>query len=189
MGCTLKRNREIRDWLDHSGPAFLRELGVKEGDTVLDFGCGIGSYAIPAARVTGEKGRVLAVDRSGIHLRSVRSRARRANLEDRMEFVKTGGEEHLDRFESDSCDVVLVFDVLQHLGDWAGFLSAVSRVLVPHGLLLVNPSIDSHPGKVDIDKLAETLDAAGFGENGRTRRRLMHYKHMTEDTVFVYGRV
>jgi ubiquinone/menaquinone biosynthesis C-methylase UbiE len=35
---------------------------VKEGDTVIDFGCGPGFFSIPLARLVGEKGKVFAVD-------------------------------------------------------------------------------------------------------------------------------
>jgi len=41
----------------------VRKLGLKEGQKVLDYGCGIGSYTFPAARLVGDRGRVYASDR------------------------------------------------------------------------------------------------------------------------------
>lgn len=32
----------------------LSELGVKAGQVILDFGCGSGTYTIPAAKLVGE---------------------------------------------------------------------------------------------------------------------------------------
>ena len=37
---------------------FLQEVGIQQGDTVLDYGCGPGSYVVPAARIAGAAGRV-----------------------------------------------------------------------------------------------------------------------------------
>ena len=36
--------------------------GLKEGDIFLDIGAGIGYFAIPAAEITGESGKVIAAD-------------------------------------------------------------------------------------------------------------------------------
>ena len=41
----------------------IRKLGLKEGQKILDYGCGIGSYTFPAAKLVGEKGRVYALDK------------------------------------------------------------------------------------------------------------------------------
>ena len=41
----------------------LRRIGIKKGQTVLDFGCGYGAYTIPVAEIVGEQGRVYALDK------------------------------------------------------------------------------------------------------------------------------
>ena len=35
---------------------FLRRIGLKQGQTVVDFGCSVGSYTKAAARVVGPNG-------------------------------------------------------------------------------------------------------------------------------------
>ena len=40
----------------------LQRAGVQAGDPVLDWGCGAGFFALPAARLVGEAGSVTAVD-------------------------------------------------------------------------------------------------------------------------------
>ena len=57
----MKSNVEM--WLKKDGEEFLKAVGVEEGQIVLDFGCGEGHYAIPAAKITGEKGKIYAVDK------------------------------------------------------------------------------------------------------------------------------
>lgn len=65
----------------------LKILGpyVKEGMTVLDAGCGMGYFSIAMARMTGEGGRVLAMDLQQKMLDILRKRAERAGLSDRIE--------------------------------------------------------------------------------------------------------
>jgi len=36
----------------------LQQMGIRSGQTVLDFGCGLGMYTIPVAKIVGEQGRV-----------------------------------------------------------------------------------------------------------------------------------
>jgi cyclopropane fatty-acyl-phospholipid synthase-like methyltransferase len=40
----------------------LAEIGIMQGMTVLDFGCGPGSFSLAAARLTGHMGKVYAMD-------------------------------------------------------------------------------------------------------------------------------
>jgi len=44
----------VKEWLNKEGEAFLEDIGIKKGDVVLDFGCGAGHYAIPAAKVVSK---------------------------------------------------------------------------------------------------------------------------------------
>ena len=38
----------------------LSEIGIKPGFHILDYGCGLGSYSIPAADMVGSSGKVYA---------------------------------------------------------------------------------------------------------------------------------
>jgi len=55
--------------------AVFGPLGLTRGETVLDLGCGAGEYALCAARLVGEAGRVLAMDRHKAYADDVAARA------------------------------------------------------------------------------------------------------------------
>jgi len=42
-------NKDMDRWEKEDGVKFLRKVGLRPGQTVLDFGCGAGHYTIPAA--------------------------------------------------------------------------------------------------------------------------------------------
>lgn len=44
-------------WLKEDGEIFIKEIGIKENQITLDFGCGEGHYTIPAAKVIGRGGK------------------------------------------------------------------------------------------------------------------------------------
>ena len=61
----------IDKWIEESGESILKHIGIKRGQTVLDFGCGSGNYTIPAARVIGEQYLVYAIDKDKKNSRPV----------------------------------------------------------------------------------------------------------------------
>jgi ubiquinone/menaquinone biosynthesis C-methylase UbiE len=51
---------ERRKW--QNPEQILSAIGLKSGDTFVDVGCGEGFFALPAARMVGEEGRVYGID-------------------------------------------------------------------------------------------------------------------------------
>ena len=69
----------LRRWL--SNPLkWLQAAGLKPGHTALEVGCGPGFFTIPAAKLVGDQGRVVALDIHPLAVRRVRQKARRAGL-------------------------------------------------------------------------------------------------------------
>jgi ubiquinone/menaquinone biosynthesis C-methylase UbiE len=58
----IKFKHVLVDGLTHHSEAIFPNLRVKEGDSVLDVGCGFGDTAMKLARRVGPEGRVLGVD-------------------------------------------------------------------------------------------------------------------------------
>jgi len=107
---------------------------VTRGRRVLDAGCGSGYGAAELARAASQ---VLGIDIAQEAIEYARGHYHAVNL----------------RFERASCleipapeasfDVVVAFEIIEHLSDWRGFLREVRRVLLPGGQFLV-----STPNKV-----------------------------------------
>ena len=69
-------------------PQQLLEDYVQPGMTVLDVGCAMGFFSIPMAKWVGPRGRVLCVDVQEKMLRSLKKRAQKNGLLDRIALEK-----------------------------------------------------------------------------------------------------
>ena len=111
----------------------LTEAGIEEGQIVLDFGCGPGHYAIAAARMVGEKGRVYALDMHPLAARSVEKKANKEGLSNISTILSDGDTGLPDQ----SIDVVLVYDMIHSVADKKSLLYELHRVIKPHGVLSI----------------------------------------------------
>lgn len=144
----------------------LRKLGLRAGDTMADIGCGPGFFTLPAARIVGRNGIVLAGDIQGEMLTSVRSRAHEAELGN-IRVVKTSETEI--PLPAESFDFVLLAFVLNELEHRATFLHRAARLLKPTGRVVVleweraeTPSGPPLEDRVSRDELVEDALAAGL---------------------------
>jgi ubiquinone/menaquinone biosynthesis C-methylase UbiE len=120
----------IRDFFDHR-EEFLEEASLGHGFHVLDFGCGTGSYSIPAATTVGESGKVYALDNQPLSIRTVEKKASKKgirNIETILSDCDTG-------LPDASIDVALFFDTFHLLSNPDEVLKEIHRVLKPNGLL------------------------------------------------------
>lgn len=65
----------------------IESLGISKGDTIIDFGCGSGYWAIPLAGKVGREGKLYAVDETDSALEIVKSKADLKHLAN-MEYKK-----------------------------------------------------------------------------------------------------
>jgi len=137
----------FKRWLDENAYEFLEEVGVCSGQIVLDFGCGSGTYTIPAARIVGEFGLVYALDASRSALDRVEEKAKREGLGN---IVRIEEGEFSLRLRDASVDHVLLIDVLHEIDDKEGVFDRIYRVLKPDGDVIVYPM---HMDEEDVVKL------------------------------------
>ena len=134
-----KMMHEMQKWENREGVAFLKRVGVKDGDTVADFGARVGHYAIPAARLVGAKGRVYALDKDPKALRDLRRKKEIQSLDNIM-IVETAGEINLS-LSDESVDIFILYDILHMMpvASRRAIYGEATRVLKDSGLLSVYP--------------------------------------------------
>jgi ubiquinone/menaquinone biosynthesis C-methylase UbiE len=109
----------------------LDEAAIKPGSSVLDFGCGPGSYLAPLAQLVGPSGRIYALDINPLAVQAadeIAARQRSGNLKTIQSDCATGLPEA-------SMDVVLLYDVFHGLARPDDVLRELHRVLKPGGWL------------------------------------------------------
>ena len=176
----------VAAWYREDGARFLSGLGIRSGDRVLDFGCGMGGYAIPLAQVVGSDGKVIAVDNSPTHLEALRVRLAEEPNREVVDVRLTKGDLALAWIADHFLDGVLLFDVLQFVSDWDVLFSTLHRLLKPKGLVFINPSHLSHPGEVDVKRMKERMNDHGFVLERTKRTLVMHYDFLSEEEIFVF---
>ena len=112
----------------------LDQFGIKEGMSVVDFGCGPGSYIEPASLLVGETGKVYAVDVHPLAIKSVKERARKKSLENVVPLLSTG---YPVAIENHSADLIHALDMFHHIKDSSGFFKELHRILKPDGILFI----------------------------------------------------
>lgn len=112
----------------------LANLGVKEGMTVCDMGCGNGFYALQLATMVGPKGRVLGVDVQPEMLGLLRKRMEEAGIENITPIL---GSYHNPRLPPNSVDVMLCVDVYHEFSHPVQMLRAMRDALKPDGVLVL----------------------------------------------------
>jgi len=137
----------IRDRFRNPGN-LLEKVGIKKGQTLLDFGCGSGSYVIPAARMVGEKGRIYALD---IHPLAIRTVEKKANKEG-LTNIATILSDRDTGLPDESIDVVLLYDVIRSIKDKRALLKELHRVMKATGLLSI---LAEHIKVEDVLEIAE----------------------------------
>jgi len=109
----------------------LKEVGIKKGFYVLDYGCGPGSYIVPLAELVGKSGKIYALDIHPLAIQKVKdivSKKQLANVGTILSDCKTG-------LLDNSLDVVLLYDTFHALSDPGGILEELHRVLKANGAL------------------------------------------------------
>jgi ubiquinone/menaquinone biosynthesis C-methylase UbiE len=132
-------DRDMEQREKQRGVVFLRKIGIKPGQTVLDFGCRVGHYTIPAAKIVGSEGIVYAIDKEQQALNELQQKATHLNLIN-IRIINSSGQIQID-LENDSIDVILFYDVLHYheKKDREKLYAEAHRILKPDGLLSVYP--------------------------------------------------
>jgi len=155
----------------------LGKIGVSRGQTILDFGCGSGTYTVPAAKISGKRGKVYALDKDRQALDELMRRAKSAGLKN-IGRMQTSGELEID-LADESVDKVLLFDVFHsyyflRADDRGRLLAEIYRITKPSASLSVWPKHMESEAEEEIKNagfhLAEEISGMLVHENNNLER-------------------
>ena len=133
---------------------------VAQGMKVLDIGCAMGFFSFPLARIVGPQGKVICIDVQDRMIRSLKKRARRAGLNERIEArVCPENSFCLDDLR-EKIDFALAFAVVHEVPDPLVLFSEIYEALKSAGtVLMAEPK--GHVSEKDFE--ASTYDTEGHG--------------------------
>jgi ubiquinone/menaquinone biosynthesis C-methylase UbiE len=134
---------------------------IGEGMNVLDIGCGMGFFSIPAARMVGKTGKVVCVDLQGKMIRGLLRRSDKAGLSDRIDArVCQQDALALDDLAG-KIDFALAFALIHEVRDKERLLSEISAAMKQNGRLLISEP-KGHVSRKSFDQTVSTAEGAGF---------------------------
>lgn len=155
---------ERRKWQDPE--KILTEIGLVPSMTFVDLGCGDGYFAIPAARMVGPKGKVIAVDIDEGAIGRLRQQAAKEGLSQLSAEVQAAEE----AIACEGCADFVFFGIdLHDFADPARVIRNAKRMLRPSGLLVdldwkdqpmtFGPPLEK---RFSIAKARQLIESAGF---------------------------
>jgi len=112
----------------------LNAAGLEPGRRVLEVGCGPGFFTIPAARIVGEEGSVLAFDINPVAVEHVRRKIERAGVTNARVIVADAARTGLS---AESFDLAFVFGLARPIGNMEDIWAELHRLLKPEGILSI----------------------------------------------------
>ncbi len=182
---------DIKEWLNREGEAFLEDIGIKKGDVVLDFGCGAGHYTIPAAKVVSEEGKVYAMDKDIESMHKLMGIVKTRGLKNIIP-IHTKSEEPKINLESESIDVVLLYDVIHLVGknntstvdDRKKLYKDVYRLTRKNALISVYPShLTTHTDVTSKEEIKKEIEETGFSFEKEIYTELIHDDNKVKDYI------
>jgi ubiquinone/menaquinone biosynthesis C-methylase UbiE len=156
-------DNKLRRWIQN--PQKILKPYIKEGMTVLDFGCGPGFFSIDMAQMVGKSGRVIASDLQEGMLHKLRDKIKGTELENSITLHKC--EEDNIGF-SENVDFVLAFYIIHEVVNKDKLFTEIETILKPNGqFLIVEPPF--HVSKTAFEETIGKANAAGFIEVKRPK--------------------
>jgi ubiquinone/menaquinone biosynthesis C-methylase UbiE len=144
----------VRDLLQDPR-SILEAAHLEQGMNVADYGCGPGSFAVAAAEIVGEGGKVHAIDVNPLAIASVRQRAAKKGLGNLEAILVRGYDTGI---EASSVNRVLLIDTIHGIEDTDALFHEIRRILKPDGLLFM------HKGHMPMPEQRELVDGSGLFE-------------------------
>jgi ubiquinone/menaquinone biosynthesis C-methylase UbiE len=157
--------RDNRDDEENASESF-KQLGLKEGMSVCDLGCGNGYWTIPMARAVGKMGKVYAVD---IQREMLQKLAQRSDGLGIQNVVPVLGKVDDPKLPADSIDLLLMVDVYHEFSHPQSMLWSIRQSLRREGVVALleyreeDPTVPIKPRhKMSKQQIMKEYEANGF---------------------------
>lgn len=131
----------------------LRDSGIKEGQRVLEVGCGPGFYTIAASGIVGKTGKVYAMDLHPGFIRRVKKKADGKRLGN---IAAIEGNASSTAFADNSMDTAFLFGLGHISGGLKYLVEEMGRVIKPGG------TVAYEKGRGHEGTTLDTFEKAGF---------------------------
>jgi ubiquinone/menaquinone biosynthesis C-methylase UbiE len=112
----------------------LEQFGIHNGDTVVDYGCGTGRYLRKASELTGDSGKVYAVDIHELAVKAAENQARKHGLKNIIPLATDGKNSEVP---AHCADLIYALDMFHMVGNTTAFLSDLHRIVKSSGVLVI----------------------------------------------------
>ena len=127
---------------------YIARFGIKQGDKVVDYGCGPGAFIKSASLLAGETGLVYAVDLHEMAISAVNELIRKNNLKNVKPVLAEGNKVAIP---DNTADVVYAIDMFHMVKESDLFLKEICRITKNVGTLIIE---DGHqPRSLSIEKI------------------------------------
>jgi len=162
----------------------IAQMGLQNGQTVADLGCGSGFYAVAAGQRVGSTGTVYAVDVQEAKLVATQSAARQSGLKN-ISVLHADLDKPLLDIAENSCDALILASIIHEVESRDMLLKNAYRILKTGGRLAVvewkkeatplGPDIARRVGREELDQL---LVKAGFRKEQDLEADNYHYAEL-----------
>jgi ubiquinone/menaquinone biosynthesis C-methylase UbiE len=129
----------------------LKKFGIKQGDTVVDYGCGPGNYIKDASIITGSKGMVYAADIHELAIKAINAKIAKYSLTN-VKPVQI--KDYRSDIPNNSADIIYALDMFHMVKEPDLFLKELHRMLKKNGRLIIE---DGHqPRELSRQKINST---------------------------------
>lgn len=152
--------------------------GIKGGVSILDYGCGPGSFTLAAAGMVCIDGTVFAADIHPLALEHVRKSASKRGFKN-IKTILTADKTDLP---DSSIDIILLFYVLHDFHNPCKIIRELNRVLKSDGILTV---IDHKLGDEEVNALLTKSTSAALKFRNKINGRILVFVKTTTTTTTV----
>jgi len=157
-----KRSRGSRDtW--QQPVRVVNDLGLKEGASVADVGCGSGYFTFRLSKVVGETGKVFATEISDKGLKAVADKAKKDNIKN-IETIKSDPQK--TKLTACSVDAAIIVNVLHHVKkeDRIPLVKDIATAIKPDGSFFILDWRMKAPTKHDKNNRIPRDELIGYAE-------------------------